>query len=62
MAKLADGKRVQYVDPCPKLLARKKEIEEGAAKEADCHAITPVWEAIAETIAEPLQAMLKTEP
>ena len=62
VAKLADGKRVQYVDPRPNLLARKKEIEEGLAKETDVHEVTAIWEAIAESIAEPLQAMLKAEP
>ena len=62
VAKLADGKRVRFVDPGPNLLARKKEIEEGIAKKGDIHDVTAIWEALAESIAEPLQAMLKAEP
>jgi hypothetical protein len=57
----ADGKRVRYVDPVPKLEARKKEIAEGVAKVPDFHDIPEAWEGIAEALAEPLTEILKAE-
>ena len=59
VAKLADGKRVFFVDPVVKMRARLEEIREGLKKQSDVHDVTAIWECIAETMDEAVRPLLK---